>query len=194
MLIKSEKELQRYIGDFDALRRLTLSDTSPSGVRYCVEVMGQMVESAVAGTPVHTEWPPEMAEQQRGQYLYPMDYVIHVQTGWSVDEIALGMWNIEPELCDVPAAAVREALEMRREIHLLSQLVALDKAVTVHSDSTPEHKGDRTALKVRRKKRAVKPNRVTRLEEAAMQLLAEQSLVPDAIRQVRSAALLEALR
>lgn len=194
MLIKSEKELQKYTQEFDSLAGLMLSNTSPSGVRYCLEFMGQAVESAVAGTPVYTPWPPEMAELQRGHCLYPMDYVIHVQIGWNVDEIAVGMWNIEPELCDVPAAAVREALEIRREVSLLAELVALDKASTVHSDATPEHVGVDAVLKRKRTKRTSKLNRATCLEEAAMNILAEQSLVTDAVRQARSAALLEALR
>lgn len=194
MLIKSDKELKQYAGEFDALSNLTLSDTSPSGVRYCVEVMGQLSASAVAGTPVHTAWPPDVAEQQRGQCLYPMDYVIHVQTGWSIQDIAVGMWDVQPELCEVPAAAVREALEIRREIHLLAELVALDKAATVHSDVTPEHVSIDAVLKRTRTKRTSEPNRATRLEGAAMKILAEQSSMTDAVRQARSAALLEALR
>ncbi|WP_052651541.1 hypothetical protein [Pantoea ananatis] len=194
MLIKSEKELWQYTDDFDALNRLTLSDTSPSGVRYRVEVMGQLIPSAVAGLPVHTAWPPEMAEQHRGQCLYPMDYRIHVQTGWCIDEIAIGMWNIEPVLCDVPAATVREALEIRREIQLLEQLISLDKATTVHSDHTPVHVESELAIKSLRKKRARKPNDKTQSEEAAMRIIELQAHVPDDIRQARSAALLEALR
>lgn len=183
MLIKSEKELRQYTGEFDALRSLTLSNTSPSGVRYCVEVMGQPIPSAVAGTPVHTTWPPLMAEQQRGQCLYPMDYVIHVHTGWDIEEISVGMWNIEPVLCDVPAAAVREALELQREIRLLEQVVTAGKATTVHSDPTPVHR-----------KRVARRNKSTRLDEELMKALEEQAAVPDSVREARAAALQAALR
>lgn len=194
MLIKSEKELQKYTQEFDALSGLMLSSTSPSGVRYCLEFMGQAVESAIAGTQVRTAWPPDVAEQQRGQCLYPMDYNVYVQTGWCIEEIAVGMWNVEPVLCDVPAAAVREALEIRREIRLLAHLVTLDKAATVHSSVTPEHMSKSRISKKTRSLRAIKPGRGNPSEEAAMQLLNQQSLVSDTVRQARSAALLEALR
>ncbi len=193
MLIKSEKELQQYVGEFDALSNLTLSDTSPSGVRYCVEVMGQMSASAVAGTPVHTAWPPDVAEQQRGQCLYPMDYSIHIQTGWSIQDIAVGMWDVQPSLCEIPAAAVREALEIRREIRLLTQLVALNKAATVHSSVTPEHVSKSRVSKNICSRRVNKPSRGGLSEEVAMQLLNQQLLVSDTVRQARSAALQEAL-
>lgn len=194
MLIKSEKELQQYVGEFDALSNLTLSNTSPSGVRYCLEVMGQLSASAVAGTPVHTAWPPDVAEQQRGQCLYPMDYSIHIQTGWSIQDIAVGMWDVQPSLCEIPAAAVREALEIRREIRLLTQLVALNKAATVHSSVTPEHVSKSRVYKNTRSRRVNKPSRGGLSEEVAMQLLNQQLLVSDTVRQARSAALQEALR
>lgn len=183
MLIKSEKELQKYTREFDALAGLMLSSTSPSGVRYCLEFMGQAVESAVAGTPVHTAWPPDVAERQRGQCLYPMDYSVYVQTGWCIEEFAVGMWNVEPVLCDVPAAAVREALEIRREIRLLTELVALDKHTTVHSDPTPVHG-----------KRTTRRNRNTRSGEEYLRILAEQSAVPESVREARAAAVQAALR
>lgn len=127
MLVKSERALQQYTEGFDPLSSFCLSNDSPSGVRYCVGVMGQRVSSVVAGTPVHTFWPPEREQMHRGQCLYPMNYSIYVQTGWCVDEVAQGMWNIEPDLCEVPASLVREALEVRREIRLLTEIVNREK-------------------------------------------------------------------
>lgn len=133
MLIKTERELERYkvFTVQDALANLTLSSTSPSGIRYCVDVMGEITPSVPAGTPTHTQWPPSVSST--GHCLYPMDYSVHIQTGWDIQEIAVGMWDVQPTLQDVPAAVVREALEIQREIQLLAHVVARDKASTVHS-------------------------------------------------------------
>ena len=133
MLIKTERGLEKYQQSVDALNNLTLSSTSPSGVRYTVEMMpGRRVPSVVAGTPVYTGWPPDKAAPQQGQYLYPMDYEIAVQVGWLIEEIAIGMWIVEPDLVSAPAAIVRELLDLRREIKLLTAIVQADTVPTVH--------------------------------------------------------------
>ncbi|HGE9140763.1 TPA: hypothetical protein ACGBQ6_003032 [Yersinia enterocolitica] len=111
---------------------LCLANDSPSGVRYSVQgFLGARIPTCVAGLPtVQTSWPPDTAETFRGQHLHPLDYEVSVQTGWDIQEIGEGLWDVNPMLEIFPAAEVRAALkhlELEREIQLLTRIVVADK-------------------------------------------------------------------
>ncbi|MCI4215682.1 hypothetical protein MRO97_07300 [Dickeya dianthicola] len=111
---------------------LCLANDSPSGVRYSVQgFLGARIPTCVAGLPtVQTSWPPAVAEAFRGQHLHPLDYEVSVQTGWDIQEIGEGLWDVNPLLETFPAAEVRAALkhlELEREIQLLTRIVEADK-------------------------------------------------------------------
>ena len=111
---------------------LCLANDSPSGVRYSVQgFLGARIPTCVAGVPtVQTSWPPAVAEAFRGQHLHPLDYEVSVQTGWDIQEIGEGLWDVNPLLETFPAAEVRAALkhlELEREIQLLTRIVEADK-------------------------------------------------------------------
>lgn len=111
---------------------LCLANDSPSGVRYSVQgFLGARIPTCVAGLPtVQTSWPPDVAEAFRGQHLHPLDYEVSVQTGWDIQEIGEGLWDVNPLLETFPAAEVRAALkhlELEREIQLLTRIVEADK-------------------------------------------------------------------
>ncbi|EPH0496005.1 hypothetical protein R2533_002744 [Enterobacter asburiae] len=111
---------------------LCLANDSPSGVRYSVQgFLGARIPTCVAGLPtVQTSWPPDVAEAFRGQHLHPLDYEVSVQTGWDIQEIGEGLWDVNPLLETIPAAEVRAALkhlELEREIQLLTRIVEADK-------------------------------------------------------------------
>ncbi|ACX86698.1 hypothetical protein F6Q06_11460 [Pectobacterium parmentieri] len=111
---------------------LCLANDSPSGIRYSVQgFLGARIPTCVAGLPtVQTSWPPDVAEAFRGQHLHPLDYEVSVQTGWDIQEIGEGLWDVNPLLETFPAAEVRAALkhlELGREIQLLTRIVEADK-------------------------------------------------------------------
>lgn len=111
---------------------LCLANDSPSGVRHSVQgFLGARIPTCVAGLPtVQTSWPPDVAETFRGQHLHPLDYEVSVQTGWDIQEIGEGLWDVNPLLETFPAAEVRAALkylELEREIQLLTRIVEADK-------------------------------------------------------------------
>ncbi|EOY2416041.1 hypothetical protein OGV36_18585 [Citrobacter sp. Cb008] len=111
---------------------LCLANDSPSGIRYRVSSsLGVHVPTCVAGLPtVISSWPPDVAETFRGQHLHPLDYEVSVQTGWDIQEIGEGLWDVNPLLETFPAAEVRAALkhlELEREIQLLTRIVETDK-------------------------------------------------------------------
>ncbi|AVT57401.1 hypothetical protein [Pectobacterium versatile] len=111
---------------------LCLANDSPSGIRYSVQgFLGTRIPTCVAGLPtVQTSWPPDVAEAFRGQFLHPLDYEVSVQTGWDIQEIGEGLWDVNPLLETFPAAEVRAALkhlELEREIQLLTRIVEADK-------------------------------------------------------------------
>lgn len=111
---------------------LCLANDSPSGVRYSVQgFLGARIPTCVAGLPtVQTSWPPDVAEAFRGQHLHPLDYEVSVQTGWDIQEIGEGLWDVNPLLETFPVAEVRAALkhlELEREIQLLTRIVEADK-------------------------------------------------------------------
>lgn len=111
---------------------LCLANDSPSGLRYSVQgFFGARIPTCVAGLPtIQTSWPPDVAEAFRGQHLHPLDYEVSVQTGWDIQEIGEGLWDVNPMLETFPAAEVRSALkylELEREIQLLTRIVEADK-------------------------------------------------------------------
>ena len=75
---------------------LCLANDSPSGIRYSVQgFLGARIPTCVAGLPtVQTSWPPDVAEAFRGQFLHPLDYEVSVQTGWDIQEIGEGLWDV----------------------------------------------------------------------------------------------------
>lgn len=114
---------------------LCLANDSPSGIRYSVQgFLGARIPTCVAGLPtVQTSWPPDVAEAFRGQFLHPLDYEVSVQTGWDIQEIGEGLWDVNPLLETFPAAEVRAALkhlELEREIQLLTEVVEREQCNT----------------------------------------------------------------
>ncbi|MEQ9843784.1 hypothetical protein [Pectobacterium brasiliense] len=114
--------------------KLCLASDSPSGIRYSVSgSLGVRVPACVAGLPsVITSWPPEAAEKFRGQLLHPLDYEVPVQTGWDIQEIGEGMWDVNPVMEVFPAAEVRAVLkhmELEREIRLLTEIVNREQSI-----------------------------------------------------------------
>ncbi|QHJ82428.1 MAG: hypothetical protein [Bacteriophage sp.] len=99
-----------------------LSDTSDSGLRWCT---GDTVLPIVFGScnEDYCVWPPDKAEQYKGQHLFPLSYQCHIQTGWSIEKMG-AQWNVERIMEWFPASAVREYLEIQREIRLLTAVVA----------------------------------------------------------------------
>ncbi|CAB1225359.1 hypothetical protein [Serratia liquefaciens] len=99
--------------------QFTLAADSPSGLRHRTGVD----TGPVAGTPCTVFFPGEERELFRQQHLQPMNYEVHVHTGWR-DVTYLGFgYDIDREFQYVPAEVVREHLELTREIQLLTAIV-----------------------------------------------------------------------
>ncbi|WP_440481963.1 hypothetical protein [Serratia marcescens] len=99
--------------------QFVLADDSPSGLRH--RVGGDT--GPVAGTPCMVFFPGEGRELFRQQHLQPMNYEVHIHTGWrDVTDLGFG-YTAERELQYVPAELVREQLELKREIQLLTAIV-----------------------------------------------------------------------
>lgn len=99
--------------------QFTLAADSPSGLRH--RTGGDT--GPVAGSPCTVFFPGEERERLREQHLQPMNYEVHVHTGWrDVMELGFG-YDIDREFQYVPAEIVREHLELTREIQLLTAIV-----------------------------------------------------------------------
>ncbi|HCT9096931.1 TPA: hypothetical protein OUB62_004352 [Serratia liquefaciens] len=99
--------------------QFTLAADSPSGLRH--RAGGDT--GPFAGTPCTVFFPGEERERLREQYLQPMNYEVHVHTGWrDVTDLGFG-YDIDREFQYVPAEVVREHLELTREIQLLTAIV-----------------------------------------------------------------------
>ncbi|CAI1190447.1 Uncharacterised protein [Serratia ficaria] len=119
--------------------QFVLADDSPSGLRYWLPGLVSGTGGPVAGTPCTTFYPGEEREQLRHQHLWPMNFEVHVQTGWK-DIMDLGFgYDIDSELRYVPAEVVREHLQLVREIQLLTAIVKKNRPE--QRQKQPQHRG-----------------------------------------------------
>ncbi|MFS7383517.1 hypothetical protein AB6870_15750 [Rahnella inusitata] len=95
-----------------------LADDSPSGLRHWA---GGWI-GPVAGTPCTVFYPYTEYERFDGQHLCPMNYEIHVQTGWDVIDLGF-TYDCYAQYEVLPATFVRKYLELVREIELLTAIV-----------------------------------------------------------------------
>jgi len=105
---------------------IALCDDSPSGMRWR---SGDTILQLTFGScsEEYRVWPPDVAEQYKGQHLFPLSYQCHMQTGWKIEPVG-SAWEVEREMKWFPAAAVREYLQTIREIELLEVVVQRDRA------------------------------------------------------------------
>lgn len=96
----------------------TLSDSSPSGLRYLVNGS----TSVVAGCPSEPTWPYDKSMAQR--CIWPRHYVVSAIVGWEGEDLG-GFMKWDMQLETVSAWVVREVLlehsERERQIQLLEQ-------------------------------------------------------------------------
>lgn len=96
----------------------TLSDSSPSGLRYLVNGS----TSVVAGCPGEPTWPYDKSMAQHR--IWPRNYCVSVIVGWEGEDLG-GFIKWDMQLETVPAWVVREVLlehaERERQIQLLEQ-------------------------------------------------------------------------
>jgi hypothetical protein len=95
-----------------------LASDSPSGLRY----RAGGCRGPVAGSPCTVFYPYTERERFEGQHLYPMNFEVHVQTGWDVTDLGF-TFDCYAQYEVLPAAMVREHLELVREIELLTAIV-----------------------------------------------------------------------
>lgn len=105
---------------------IALCDESPSGMRWR---SGETILQLTFGScsDEYCVWPPDEAEQYKGQHVFPLSYQCHVQTGWKIEPVG-SAWEVEREMQWFPAASVREYLQTIREIELLEAVVKRGRA------------------------------------------------------------------